>query len=48
MKAWDTNVLIRHLTEDAPEQLPVAKQAKVSKTQTFDKALKRFTDFEVL
>ena len=129
MKAWDTNVLIRHLTEDDPEQLSVAraelanaqrrnetiwislvviietswvlsaydlrkseilnvlesvasdtrfqlehgsllvdaikksrkkgdlpehaaalvaKQAKVSKTQNFDKALKRFTDFEVL
>jgi len=25
VKAWDTNVLIRHLTEDEPEQLSLAR-----------------------
>ena len=32
MKAWDTNVLIRHLTEDDPEQLVIAR-AELAKSQ---------------
>ena len=27
MKAWDTNVLVRHLTEDDPRQLAIARAA---------------------
>jgi len=32
MKAWDTNVLIRHLTEDDPKQLAVAR-AELAKAE---------------
>ena len=32
MKAWDTNVLVRHLTEDDPEQLEAAR-AELKKAQ---------------
>lgn len=32
MKAWDTNVLIRHLTEDDPQQLAIAR-AELNKAQ---------------
>ena len=32
MKAWDTNVLIRHLTEDDPKQLKAAR-AELAKAQ---------------
>jgi predicted nucleic-acid-binding protein len=32
VNAWDTNVLIRHLTEDEPEQLSIAR-AELAKSQ---------------
>ena len=32
MKAWDTNVLVRHLTEDDPQQLAIAR-AELAKAQ---------------
>ena len=32
MKAWDTNVLIRHLTEDDPKQLAIAR-AELAKAE---------------
>jgi predicted nucleic-acid-binding protein len=32
MKAWDTNVLIRHLTEDDPNQLAIAR-AELAKAE---------------
>ena len=48
MKAWDTNFLVRHLVEDDPGQLKAARRAGAVKTQTFDRAVKRFAGFEVL
>mgnify|MGYP000052092106 FL=1 len=38
MKAWDTNVLIRHLTEDDPKQLLIAR-AELAKSERRGEAI---------